>query len=129
MDVRVAYREKGWSMPDLSSITQCAGTQDEWAEAVKSGSHGGCRINGKVTVAKVWCLILLYSHFINKVAGNFHIAPGQSIKEMHQHVHDLHSINPSTFNTTHEFTHFAFGHAYPNKKYPLDQVTTVSEKG
>ena len=63
------------------------------------------------------------------MAGNFHIAPGESLKEYHSHVHDLHMISPGKFNSTHRFEHFSFGEAYPDKQYPLDGVTTVATEG
>ncbi|MCP9263210.1 Endoplasmic reticulum-Golgi intermediate compartment protein 3 [Dirofilaria immitis] len=54
------------------------------------------------------------------VAGNFHIAPGDPLKAHRSHFHDLHSLSPSKFDTSHRVNHFSFGNSFPGKVYPLD---------
>ena len=116
-DVRRAYGEKGWSLPDMTKVDQCIGDADDWSRALMAESNAmhGCRVYGRVAVAKV--------------AGNFHIAPGESMKEYHSHVHDLHSVQPSVFNSSHRVDHFSFGEHHTSKPYPLDGVVTRSEQG
>ena len=43
----------------------------------------GCRVHGHLEV--------------NKVSGNFHIAPGQSYQEHHVHVHSIRNIRLNMF--------------------------------
>ena len=66
-DVREAYQMKGWNPPDPKNIEQCK------REGIKSwgGPPEGCEIYGNIEV--------------NKVAGNFHIALGQSFEKHHVH--------------------------------------------
>ncbi|KRZ12390.1 Endoplasmic reticulum-Golgi intermediate compartment protein 3, partial [Trichinella zimbabwensis] len=66
---------------------------------------------------------------VSKVTGNFHIAPGSSVKDVHVHVHNLHQLGPSAFNTSHTIKHFSFGQSFPGKKFPLDGETVIANKG
>jgi hypothetical protein len=73
----------------------------------------GCRVHGYLEV--------------NKVAGNFHIAPGQSFEQHHVHVHSLRNIRLNMLNTSHYVDDLAFGERFPNQINPLSntkQITT-----
>ena len=61
-DVRDAYRKRGWALGPGMNILQCQ--HDEYLESIKEQMNEGCHIHGQLQV--------------NKVAGNFHIAPGKS---------------------------------------------------
>lgn len=39
---------------------------------------------------------------VNKVAGNFHIAPGKSFQQSGVHVHDLLAFQKDSFNVRHD---------------------------
>ncbi|XP_075440944.1 endoplasmic reticulum-Golgi intermediate compartment protein 3-like isoform X2 [Ascaphus truei] len=57
---------------------------------------------------------------VNKVAGNFHFAPGKSFQLSHVHVHDLQSFGLDNINMTHHIKHLSFGRDYPGIVNPLD---------
>ena len=42
---------------------------------------------------------------MNKVVGNFHIAPGRSFSNGNMHVHDLHNYENTPISPPHTFTH------------------------
>ena len=75
----------------------------------------GCRIHGLLEV--------------NKVAGNFHIAPGQSFQQDHIHVHSLRSIRLNLVNTTHHLHDLSFGESFPNQINPLSNTKQVTNDG
>ncbi|XP_064652383.1 endoplasmic reticulum-Golgi intermediate compartment protein 3-like [Lineus longissimus] len=112
-DVREAYRRKGWAFTTPEEIEQCK--REGYAEKMKAGVNEGCRMYGYLQV--------------NKVAGNFHFAPGKSFQQSHVHVHDVQAFAGMKFNMTHNISHLSFGADYPGIVNPLDEVTTVSEKG
>lgn len=58
-----------------------------------------------------------------QVAGNFHFAPGRSFQQGNMHVHDLVPFGTTEFDTSHTIEHLSFGHDYPGKLNPLDQVS------
>ena len=67
---------------------------------------------------------------VNKVAGNFHIAPGKSFSINHAHVHSMSVFKGKKFDTSHTIRKLAFGKGYPGKVNPLDgRVEKSSEKG
>ncbi|KAL3313161.1 Endoplasmic reticulum-Golgi intermediate compartment protein 3 [Cichlidogyrus casuarinus] len=96
-DVLDAYKDKGWATVDLSSFKQC----------IKEGRNkkGGCRFIGSVEV--------------NKVAGSFHITPGQTMEFLNTHVHDLSNLNLEEFDFQHRIDRLVFGAPYPGLVSPL----------
>ncbi|XP_059158258.1 endoplasmic reticulum-Golgi intermediate compartment protein 3-like [Physella acuta] len=103
-DVREAYRKKGWALQDPDSIEQCK--REGWSEKLEAQKNEGCKLFGYLEV--------------NKVAGNFHIAPGKSFQQKHVHVHDMQSLSGAKFNVTHRINHLSFGIDYPGIINPLD---------
>jgi len=81
-EVRDAYQGNNWAINDYSTIEQCVreqylllGCSDiSYKENLLSQSHEGCNLAGFISV--------------NKVAGNFHVAPGRSFAINGMHVHD-----------------------------------------
>uniref|UniRef100_A0A5S6QZZ2 Endoplasmic reticulum-Golgi intermediate compartment protein 3 n=1 Tax=Trichuris muris TaxID=70415 RepID=A0A5S6QZZ2_TRIMR len=112
-DVKRAYLKKGWVIGELDQIVQCR--NEHWVRKLRSHRGVGCRVHGWLNVSKV--------------AGNFHIAPGSTVRDAHSHVHSLHSVGPQSFNTSHTVRHFSFGTPYPGKQYPLDGQSTITESG
>jgi len=109
-DVRSAYRTAGWAFTDSSGIEQCI--REGFVLEMNRVGKGGCRMYGHVEV--------------NKVAGNFHFAPGKSFQQAHMHVHDLQNFDVSKFNVSHTVNHLSFGPHYPGRSNPLDKkVQTV----
>ncbi len=108
--VKAAYRYKGWAFNTLEEIEQCMG--DVIERTAKYSVQEGCYMSGYFLV--------------NKVAGNFHFAPGKSMQQGNQHVHDFMPYEVDHFNTSHTIQYLAFGTIYPGLTNPLDgMVKTV----
>ncbi|CAG5125691.1 unnamed protein product, partial [Candidula unifasciata] len=105
-EVREAYRKKGWAFQDPNSILQCQ--REGWSKKIEAQKNEGCKLFGYLEV--------------NKVAGNFHIAPGKSFQQKHVHIHDMQTFSGQKFNITHKINHLSFGHDYPGIINPLDNV-------
>lgn len=110
-DVREAYRKKGWALSEVDNIKQCV--REGWKDKLKSQKNEGCLVTGHLEV--------------NKVAGNFHFAPGKSFQQHHVHVHDLQPFGSTQFNLTHHIRHLSFGHEYPGIKHPLDDTFVAAQ--
>ncbi|XP_078382072.1 endoplasmic reticulum-Golgi intermediate compartment protein 3-like isoform X2 [Oculina patagonica] len=110
-DVREAYRRKGWALSDVDEIKQCL--REGWKDKLQEQKNEGCSVTGHLEV--------------NKVAGNFHFAPGKSFQQHHVHVHDLQPFGSTQFNLTHHIRHLSFGHEYPGIKHPLDDTFVAAE--
>ena len=59
---------------------------------------------------------------VNKVAGNFHFAPGRSYQQGNMHVHDIAPFGDALLDFTHSINKLSFGKSYPGMKNPLDGV-------
>nr|CAG8510755.1 4765_t:CDS:2 [Entrophospora candida] len=103
-DVREAYIQKGWSF-------------EGWKEKFAAQSHEGCNVAGDVRV--------------NKVAGNFHLAPGKSFQQNHVHVHDLLPfLSDGTVHVfSHKIHHLSFGPKVDGVVNPLDGVGSEVYQG
>jgi len=112
-DVRRAYEAKGWLL-NRDTVPQCVQEMDTEEMKTQRRASEGCRVYGYVTV--------------NKVAGNFHIAPGASMQSGHQHVHST-SMLPDDINVTHIIKSLSFGESYPGQANPLDEHVERDEKG
>lgn len=111
-DVREAYRKKGWAFNNPENIEQCE--REGWSQKMKSQQNEGCLVYGYLEV--------------NRVAGNFHFAPGKSFQQQHVHVHDLQAFGGQKFNLTHYIKHLSFGDDYPGIVNPLDNVEHIADK-
>ena len=69
----------------LFSVVQCK--REGFLQKIKDEEGEGCNIYGFVEV--------------NKVAGNFHFAPGKSFQQSNVHVHDLLAFQKDSFNVRH----------------------------
>ena len=107
--LRDAYEYKGWSFTDsLKESEQCI--RDVAFPFANVDKDEGCRINGYMNV--------------NKVAGNFHIAHGESIVRDGRHIHQFVPAEAHTFNISHTLHSISFGAPYPNMPpNPLDNGT------
>ncbi|GMH32727.1 hypothetical protein BSKO_00561 [Bryopsis sp. KO-2023] len=103
-DVRSAYKKKGWGFSRPAMIEQCLTEDHEQEVRVQAGE--GCRMWGSLKV--------------NRVAGNFHFAPGRSFQRGAVHVHDMQPFKDKNLDFTHTINHLSFGKAYPGIKNPLD---------
>lgn len=91
-------------MADLSffsfeiHLSQCK--REGFLEMIKAEEGEGCNMYGFLEV--------------NKVAGNFHFAPGKSFQQSNVHVHDLLTFQKDSYNVrcSHNLVHlfmFRFG--------------------
>ena len=67
---------------------------------------------------------------MNKVAGNFHVAPGKAFQSSAgQLVHEFKPFDTHTYNVSHQIHHLSFGVPYPNRVNPLDAATAILKEG
>ncbi|MBA0566418.1 hypothetical protein Golob_011239 [Gossypium lobatum] len=111
-DVREAYRKKGWALSNPDLIDQCK--REGFLQKIKDEEGEGCNIYGFLEV--------------NKVAGNFHFAPGKSFQQSNVHVHDLLAFQKESFNLSHKINRLAFGDYFPGVVNPLDSVHWTQEQ-
>lgn len=113
-EVKAAYRRKGWT-PDTGAIQQCASEALTAEMLAQRDSSEGCNLAGFVTV--------------NRVAGNFHIAPGRSTQiGSYVHTHNVDFL-ARNINVTHTIHTLSFGDAYPGVVNPLDRHVEVDRAG
>ncbi|XP_043946036.1 endoplasmic reticulum-Golgi intermediate compartment protein 3 [Protopterus annectens] len=111
-DVREAYRRRGWAFKNPDTIEQCK--REGFSQKMQEQKDEGCQVYGFLEV--------------NKVAGNFHFAPGKSFQQSHVHVHDLQSFGMDNINMTHHIKHLSFGKDYPGIFNPLDETSIVAQQ-
>lgn len=94
-DVRDAYASISWSFGRGEGVEQCE--REHYAEHLDAQRQEGCRLEGSIRV--------------NKVVGNFHIAPGKSFSTGNMHVHDLENYFKDEYSHTftHKIHHLRFG--------------------
>ncbi|KAM6553362.1 hypothetical protein CsatB_014124 [Cannabis sativa] len=109
--VREAYRKKGWALSNPDMIDQCK--REGFLQKIKDEEGEGCNVYGFLEV--------------NKVAGNFHFAPGKSFQQSNIHVHDLLSFQKDSFNISHKINRLSFGEYFPGVVNPLDGVEWTHE--
>jgi len=67
---------------------------------------------------------------VNKVAGNFHVAPGKAFQSAAgQLVHEFKPFDTHTYNVSHQIHSLSFGVHYPNRVNPLDGATAILRNG
>ncbi|CAI5777982.1 Uncharacterized protein PODLI_1B024140 [Podarcis lilfordi] len=111
-DVREAYRRRGWAFKNPDTIEQCK--REGFSQKMQEQKNEGCKVYGFLEV--------------NKVAGNFHFAPGKSFQQSHVHVHDLQSFGLDNINMTHFIKHLSFGRDYPGIVNPLDGTVVTAHQ-
>ncbi|XP_073166158.1 endoplasmic reticulum-Golgi intermediate compartment protein 3 isoform X3 [Lepidochelys kempii] len=116
-DVREAYRRRGWAFKNPDTIEQCK--REGFSQKMQEQKNEGCQVYGFLEV--------------NKVAGNFHFAPGKSFQQSHVHVHavelhDLQSFGLDNINMTHYIKRLSFGRDYPGLVNPLDGTDITAQQ-
>ncbi|KAL8167076.1 hypothetical protein V2J09_008575 [Rumex salicifolius] len=101
-DVREAYRKKGWMIQDPDLLDQCK--IEGFLQRIKDEDGEGCNIQGFLEV--------------NKLAGNFHFAPGKSFHQSGVHVHDILAFQKESYNLSHNINKLAFGDYIPGVVVP-----------
>jgi hypothetical protein len=113
-ELRIAYEARGWNAGDLMrNSTQC--NRERLHPHIDTREGEGCRISGKMLV--------------NRVAGNFHIAHGESMVRDGRHIHQFMPEDAPNFNVSHTVHSVSFGSPYPSMpSNPLDgRVRYVNE--
>jgi len=78
--------------------------------------HEGCNLFGFLEV--------------NKVAGNFHVAPGKAFQSAQgQLVHEFKPFDTHKYNVSHHIHSLSFGVHYPNRVNPLDDAKAIVVNG
>ncbi|GAA53334.1 endoplasmic reticulum-Golgi intermediate compartment protein 3 [Clonorchis sinensis] len=106
-EIQLAYQERHWVVKNLSVFEQCR--EEQWDDTLANLGSEGCRIQGSLQV--------------NKVAGSFHITPGNSYASDQVHVHNLQGFDGQKLNMSHKIDKLAFGNMYPGQTNPLDGTT------
>ncbi|PQE22769.1 copii-coated vesicle membrane protein [Rutstroemia sp. NJR-2017a BVV2] len=88
-EVREAYAAQSWAFGRGENVEQCE--REHYGERLDEQRKEGCRIEGGIRV--------------NKVVGNFHIAPGRSFSSGNMHVHDLNNFFETPVQGGHVFSH------------------------
>jgi hypothetical protein len=110
-EVRDAYRKKGWALTNVELIDQCK--REGFVQRLKDEQGEGCNIHGFVNV--------------NKVAGNFHFAPGKSLEQSFNFLQDLLNLQPESYNISHKINKLSFGEEFPGVVNPLDGVVWTQD--
>ncbi|KAL9645959.1 hypothetical protein ABK040_001066 [Willaertia magna] len=108
-DVRESYRKVGWAFNPTEEIEQCY--EELLERKMKYAQKEGCNLHGYFLV--------------NKVAGNFHFAPGKSFVRQQSHVHDYTNFEVEHFNTSHIINSLGFGEQIPGMSHPLDGTKKI----
>jgi endoplasmic reticulum-Golgi intermediate compartment protein 3 len=110
-----AYQERDWNVAGIMrNSTQCIHDRVKHFEAASAGE--GCTVSGVMKV--------------NKVAGNFHIAHGESLVRDGRHIHHFNPTLAPSFNVSHTINSLTFGAQYPNMpSNPLDGGMFVQSFG
>ena len=100
-----AYGNKGWSAQDIKKeAPQCVdAARDDSIRSIKKGE--GCNLAGWLEV--------------NKVAGNVHVAMGESAVQNGRFVHQFDPTHAPQFNVSHHIHDLAFGESYDGMALPL----------
>jgi hypothetical protein len=110
-DLIRAYQQHQWSTNGiLRNSTQCI--HDRAKHFSELGPNEGCIISGSMKV--------------NKVAGNFHIAHGESFVRDSKHIHHFNPESAPSYNCSHTINSLSFGDAYENMPAnALDSVRKI----
>jgi len=106
------YSVKGWSTKEIRrSAEQC---KREMTNPLASAQPGeGCRLSGFILV--------------NKVAGNFHVALGESVVRDGRFIHQFQPQDAPGFNASHVVHSLSFGEPYPGMRAdPMDGVSAIA---
>ncbi|XP_075495855.1 uncharacterized protein LOC142533102 isoform X2 [Primulina tabacum] len=112
-EVREAYRKKGWALSNPDSIDQCK--REGFLQRIKEEEGEGCNLYGFLDV--------------NRVAGNFHFAPGKSFQQSNVHVHDLLAFQKDSFNVVPTVFTDENGHAIHSNQFSVTEHVKGAELG
>lgn len=106
------YALRGWNSAAVAvSAEQCL--RDKGSHGQRSEAGEGCRLTGYMLV--------------NKVAGNFHIAMGETHSRGNGHIHQFNPSQLQNFNTSHVIHSLSFGEPFPGIRNPLDGTVAIAD--
>jgi hypothetical protein len=104
-DLLRAYGERGWASDSIKlEAPQCVDNRPGSLRDVKKGE--GCRLAGWLEV--------------NKVAGNVHVAMGESAVQNGRFIHQFDPSHAHAFNVSHVIHELRFGDRYEGMAAPLE---------
>lgn len=108
------YSARGWATKDIRRDSeQCKRELNNPLLAVQKDE--GCNLSGFMLV--------------NKVAGNFHVALGESVVRDGRFIHQFQPQDAPKFNTTHTVHSLSFGVEYPGMPpNPMDGIAKVADE-
>jgi len=112
-DVVESYALRGWSTNDIRKTAEQCIRELHLTQPIQEGE--GCNLSGAMRV--------------NKVAGNFHMAMGESMVKNGKHVHVFNIDESDTFNISHTIHSLKFGDTYPRMPpNPLDNEVRILDE-
>jgi len=114
-ELRGAYQSKGWDSGELSRTAEQCVREHHGAGAMVAKQGEGCRISGFLLV--------------NKVAGNFHIAMGETHARGAGHIHQFNPAQIAAYNVSHTVHSLSFGLPFAGQKNPLDGARNFPKEG
>jgi len=115
-DVQSVYRRKGLRRLNWEEHPMCRHEAMLADPAKLVGVEEGCNLFGFLEV--------------NKVAGNFHIAPGRAFESAQgQLIHEFKPFDSGTYNVSHVIHSLSFGVHYPGRHNPLDNSHMILRNG
>ncbi len=103
--VLAAYSKKGWNTRDVTVNSEQCQREHRSAGPAATKKGEGCNLSGSMEV--------------NKVAGNFHVAMGESMVRDGRHIHQFLPADAPNYNTSHIIHELSFGPKIPGN-LPLD---------
>ena len=113
--VRSAYAERGWDVASVTASAEQCAREHRNVPAVESAPGEGCRLAGHM--------------YVNKVAGNFHVAIGDTHARGAGHIHQFNPSHIATYNASHTVHTLSFGEPYPGMRNPLDGTKRIIAQG
>jgi hypothetical protein len=114
-ELRNAYQSKGWDSGELGRTSEQCVREHGGQGAMVAKQGEGCRISGFLLV--------------NKVAGNFHIAMGETHARGAGHIHQFNPAQIAAYNVSHVVHTLSFGLPFPGQKNPLDGARNFPKEG
>lgn len=117
-EVFQAMVEQAWdNARELADATEQCVREVELLRRIQNENSEGCRVYGYIEV--------------NKVAGNFHFAPGKTFVTRHgHHIHEFKPEQAARFNVSHTINSLWFGEVpVPTVQNALDGQRRISESG
>ncbi|OWZ08160.1 Endoplasmic reticulum-Golgi intermediate compartment protein [Phytophthora megakarya] len=109
-EVKEAFIYSDLSLEEAEQKEQCVREVNEVEKQAQDGE--GCRFTGKM--------------FVNRVAGNFHVALGRTFHRQGRLVHQFRPGQEHTYNASHIIHSLSFGEPMPGVTGPLDGLSKIA---